>query len=85
MNNISILSIKHFVAYNQVVEDYKTLIIYERELSLCHNRKKKANYDRIRDEIIFLLQRIIDNKNILKENTSADQEYLITCTNVKLI
>lgn len=84
MTNVSILSKQHFVAYHQVVDDYKTLLIYENELSLNHNVKKKSNYDRIKQEIIVLLQRIIANKNVLKENTLADVEYLKTLTTAEL-
>ena len=73
---MSILSLKHFSAFNQVVEDYKSLLFYEQELLNYEDDKRKASYDRVKKEIIFLLKRIIENKNILKENTSADQEYL---------
>ncbi len=73
---MSILSLKHFSAFNQVVEDYKSLLFYEQELLNYEDNKRKASYERVKKEIIFLLRRIIENKNILKENTNADQEYL---------
>ncbi|GAA4080430.1 hypothetical protein GCM10022389_28170 [Flavobacterium cheonanense] len=76
MNNIAILSIKHFTAFNQVVEDYKSLLFYEQELINYEDDKRKASYERVKKEIIFLLKRIIKNKDILEENTKADQEYL---------
>jgi hypothetical protein len=76
MKSMSILSLKHFSAFNQVVEDYKSLLFYEQELLNYEDNKRKASYERVKKEIIFLLRRIIENKNILKENTNADQEYL---------
>jgi hypothetical protein len=76
MNNVAILSIKHFTAFNQVVEDYKSLLFYEQELINYEDDRRKASYERVKKEIIFLLKRIIKNKDILEENTRADQEYL---------
>jgi len=76
MNNIAILSIKHFSAFNQVVEDYKALSFYEQELLNYEDDRRKTSYERVKKEIIFLLKRIIKNKDILEENTKADQEYL---------
>ncbi|GAA4054053.1 hypothetical protein [Flavobacterium chungnamense] len=76
MNNVAILSIKHFTAFNQVVEDYKSLLFYEQELINYEDDRRKASYERVKKEIIFLLRRIIKNKDILEENTKADQEYL---------
>lgn len=76
MNNVAILSIKHFTAFNQVVEDYKSLLFYEQELLNYEFDRRKTSYERVKKEIIFLLKRIIRNKEILEENTKADQEYL---------
>jgi hypothetical protein len=81
MNNVAILSIRNFEAYQQVIDDYRSLLLYESELLLYSNEKRKSNYNRIKNEIIFLLERIIVNKNILKENTMADHEYLKTLNN----
>jgi hypothetical protein len=81
MNNVAILSIRNFEAYQQVIDDYRSLLLYENELLLYSNEKKKSNYNRIKNEIIFLLERVIVNKNILKENTFADHEYLKTLNN----
>ncbi|MBY0486486.1 MAG: hypothetical protein K2P85_04770 [Flavobacteriaceae bacterium] len=78
MYNVPILSKTHFAAYLQVIDDYKSLLVYEQELSLYSDEKKKNSYGRIKNDIIFLLQRIIENKNILKENTKSDQEYLVS-------
>lgn len=76
MNNVAILSVKHFTAFNQVVEDYKSLLFYEQELMNYQDDRRKTSYERVKKEIIFLLKRIIKNKDILEENTKADQEYL---------
>lgn len=76
MNYLAIISIKHFAAFNQVMEDYKLLLFYESELSYKLNLNRKSNNKRINKEIILLLKRVIENKNILNQNTSADEEYL---------
>jgi hypothetical protein len=81
MNNISILSKDHFAAHQQVVSDYKLLLICENELAIYSGRKKSSNCARLKTEIIAILQRIIENKNILIESTQADQEYLNSLTN----
>jgi hypothetical protein len=81
MNNVAILSIRNFEAYQQVIDDYRSLLLYENELLLYSNEKRKSNYNRIKNEIIILLERVIVNKNILKENTFADDEYLKTLNN----
>jgi hypothetical protein len=76
MNYLAIISIKHFAAFNQVMEDYKLLLFYESELGYKLNLNRKSNNKRIKNEIILLLKRVIENKNILNQNTSADEEYL---------
>lgn len=76
MNNASIHSVKHFVAYNQLVDDYRLLVFYEQELESQNYLRKKSMYERTRKEIIFLLERIILNKNFLLEDNSADVDYL---------
>jgi hypothetical protein len=82
MNNVNILSKDHFAAHQQVVSDYKLLLICENELATYTGRKKNPTCARLKTEIITILQRIIENKNILTENTKADQEYLSSLTNV---
>jgi len=81
MNNVNILSKDHFAAYEKVISDYKLLLRCENELASHAGLKKNPAYMRLKDEIITLLQRIIENKNLLIENTKADQEYLRTLTN----
>lgn len=81
MNDTSIISIKHFAAYNQIIEDYKSLLVYEQELLRYDGVKRKTSSGRIKNEIIFLLHRIIENKNILKENSEADQNYISKLVN----
>ncbi|MDD2674365.1 MAG: hypothetical protein PHF81_05745 [Flavobacterium sp.] len=82
MNNVNILSKDHFAAHQQVVSDYKLLLICENELVTYAGRKKNPTGARLKTEIIAILHRIIENKNILTENTKADQEYLSSLTNV---
>jgi hypothetical protein len=82
MNNVNILSKDHFAAHQQVVSDYKLLIICEKELATNTERKKTTTSKRLKKEIILILERIIANKNILTENTKADQEYLHSLTNI---
>lgn len=82
MNNVNILSKDHFAAHQQVVSDYKLLLICENELARYTGREKNSTCARLKTEIITILQRIIENKNILTENTKADQEYLSSLTNV---
>jgi hypothetical protein len=79
----SILSVRHFSAYQQVIDDYKSLLIYENELMYMNN-KKTSNYERVKNEVVVLLERIIKNKNFLNENTKADQEYLLKIKNDNL-
>jgi len=81
MNNVNILSKDHFAAHQQVVSDYKLLLICENELATYSGRKKNPTGARLKTEIITILHRIIENKNILTENTKADQEYLSSLTN----
>lgn len=81
MNNVNILSKDHFAAHQQVVSDYKLLLICENELATYAGRKKNPTGARLKTEIITILHRIIENKNILTENTKADQEYLSSLTN----
>lgn len=81
MNSINILSKEHFAAHEKVVADYKLLLVCENELASYKGRKKNSTYARLKDEIITLLHRIIENKNLLTENTKADEEYLNTLTN----
>lgn len=76
MSNKNILSKDHFAAHQKVVSDYKLLLICENELSTLSATKKNPTYSRIKKEIIELLERIIENKNFLTENTKSDQEYL---------
>ncbi|AWG23034.1 hypothetical protein FFWV33_16625 [Flavobacterium faecale] len=83
MNDVNLLSKDHFAAHQQVVSDYKLLLICENELTTYSGREKNPIYARLRNEMIVLLQRIILNKNIIAENTKADQDYLQTLTNVK--
>ncbi|WP_438966779.1 hypothetical protein [Flavobacterium sp.] len=48
------------------------------------NNKKTSNYERVKNEVVVLLERIIKNKNFLNENTKADQEYLLKIKNDNL-
>jgi hypothetical protein len=82
MNNVNILSKDHFAAHQKVVSDYKLLLICENEFASYKGRKKNPTYTRLKNEIITLLHRIIENKNLLTENTKADEEYLSTLLNV---
>jgi hypothetical protein len=76
MENGNILSKEHFAAHQQVVTDYKLLLICENELATYSSKGKNETCARLRKEMIILLQRIIENKNILIENTKADHDYL---------
>ncbi|MEZ7500357.1 hypothetical protein QO200_16610 [Flavobacterium sp. Arc3] len=80
MNDVNILSKDHFAAHQQVVSDYKLLLICENELATHSSKGGNPIIMRLKKDIIFLLQRIIINKNILTENTKADQDYLQTLT-----
>jgi hypothetical protein len=80
MNNVNILSKDHFAAHQKVVSDYKLLLICENELASYKGRKKNPTCARLKNEIITILRRIIENKNLLTENTKADEEYLTSLT-----
>jgi hypothetical protein len=87
MNNKNILSKDHFAAHEKVISDYKLLLRCEDELASYAGPKKNPACARLKNEIITILHRIIANKNILTENTNADQEYLnrLTTDEKKLI
>lgn len=64
----NILSLANFNAYNQVIEDYKSLNFHLSVLDYKSTRAKAT----IR--CTELLDRIIKNKTILKVSTKADEE-----------
>lgn len=80
MNNINLLSKDHFAAHEQVVSDYKLLLMCESELATSTDFDKNSSSTRIKKEMISLLNRIISNKNILTANIKADEEYLDSLT-----
>ncbi|MBX9889421.1 MAG: hypothetical protein K2Y30_15990 [Flavobacteriaceae bacterium] len=73
-NNIT--SKEHFTAYEQVITDYKLIVVCEMDLATYQSNSKNIASKMLKKEIISRLERIISNKNILNENTKADQEYL---------
>lgn len=81
MNNVNLLSKDHFAAHEQVVSDYKLLLMCESELATYTDSDKNSSSTRIKKEMISLLNRIIANKNILTANIKADEEYLHSLTN----
>jgi hypothetical protein len=76
MNKTAIHSVKHFVAFHQIVDDYKLLVFYEQELESQNYTRKKFIDEKTKKEIIFLLERIILNKKFLLVDNSADVDYL---------
>lgn len=82
MNSANISSKEHFAAHQQVVLDYKLLLICENELATYTIGEKNSSSTRLVKEMITLINRIIVNKNILKENTDPDHEFLQTLTNL---
>jgi hypothetical protein len=76
MNGSNILSKDHFAAHEQVVSDYKLLLRCENEITRYSGEEKNLARTRLTKEMILILERIIINKNILIENTQADQDYL---------
>lgn len=81
MGDFNLLSKDHFAAHQQVIADYRLLLICETELTKYSDRKTSQTYFRLKNQIIVLLERIIGNKNILKMKTKADQEYLQSLRN----
>lgn len=76
MHHSSISSKNHFSAYQEIVSDYKLLLVCELDLSNYIGKEEHVTSVRLKKEMILLLQRIIKNKNILLESTKEDEDYL---------
>lgn len=77
MESKNILSVQHFAASQQVAADYTSLLVYEQELKFYSEKNKKMQCDRIKEDMIALLERIKTNKHILDLSTKADETYIL--------
>jgi hypothetical protein len=65
------LSTEHYIAYNQLINDYKNLICHYEDFKLY--RKGTAQNDKAKQNCYKYLISIIKNKKILKIDTTADE------------
>ena len=78
---VETLSKKHFAAYNQVIDDYKSLLAFENEMEVWKGFKESPNYKKAKEQVILLLSRIIENKSYLGWNYEAELIELKTLKN----
>jgi hypothetical protein len=76
MDSNYLLSKNHFVAYNQIVQDYSTIVMFENELINLKNFKNSKAIKKIESEIVLLLTRVIENKKILNQTYDLDMVHL---------
>jgi hypothetical protein len=76
MDSNYLLSKNHFVAYNQIVQDYSTIVMFENELINLKNFKNSKAIKKIESEIVLLLTRVIENKKILNFTYDLDMVHL---------
>ena len=66
-----LLSKEHFIAHDQLINDYKNLICHYADFKLY--RKGTAQSHKAKNNCYKYLISIIVNKNILKIDTTADE------------
>jgi hypothetical protein len=69
-----LLSKEHFVAHDQLINDYKNLICHYEDFKIY--RKGTAQSYKAKNNCYKYLISIIVNKNILKIDTTADETML---------
>jgi hypothetical protein len=69
-----LLSKEHFIAHDQLINDYKNLICHYADLKLY--RKGTAQSDKAKQNCYKYLISIIKNKKILKIDAIADETML---------
>jgi regulator of sigma D len=75
---VETLSKKHFAAYNQVIDDYKSLAMFEQEMEVYSDFKESQEYQKAKSQAKKILTRIIENKAFLGWNYEAESIELKT-------
>jgi len=73
---VETLSKNHFKAYHQVMDDYKTLAMFESEMEAFSDNINGKHYLKAKDQVKKTLSRIIENKSILGWNYDFEKEDL---------
>ena len=66
-----LLSKEHFIAHEQTKEDYKNLVCHYEDFKIY--RRGTAQFEKARNNCDKYLMSIIENKNILGIDTTADE------------
>lgn len=74
-------SLRNFIAYNNILEDYKKLEFYYKEYQEKKEFTEKKILNILLKEINILLNNIIDNKLILNIDSSEDKELQMDINN----
>ena len=74
-------SLRNFIAYNNILEDYKKLEFYYKEYQEKKEFTEKKILNILLKEINLLLNNIIDNKLILNIDSSEDKELQMDINN----
>lgn len=75
---VETLSKKHFAAYHQIMDDYKSLAMFEQEMEVYVGFKKSQQYLKAQGQIKKILSRIIENKSFLGWNYEAEMYQIKT-------
>lgn len=75
---VETLSKNHFKAHHQIMDDYKSLIIYEEEMESYKDFLESQHYQKPKSQVIKILKRIIENKVFLGWNCEFEKEQLKT-------
>ena len=73
---IETLSKKHFAAYHQIMDDYKSLAMFEQEMEVHIGFKESQQYCKAQEQVKKTLSRIIENKSILGWNHEWEKDQL---------
>ena len=69
-----LLSKEHFIAHEQIKDDYKNLVCHYEDFKLY--RRGTAQFEAARNNCDKYLMSIIENKKLLGVDTTADEDLL---------
>ena len=67
-----IKSKRHFIAYNQTLEDYANLLAFENEMEVWESFEESDNYIKAKSNVVRILERLITNKELLGVDNEAE-------------
>jgi hypothetical protein len=67
-----IKSKRHFIAYNQTLEDYANLLAFENEMEVWESFEESDNYIKAKLNVVKILERLIINKEFLGVDNEAE-------------